>query len=122
MPESPLPPAPRQPPNPPNQQARGRRPNAAPDSESDVPDAAQEQDDENSGDGQAPTPGKDSKFKKTTTGVTRESWFYEMESYMELNYIGRRHWVKTCISNLTVNILTRLGAISVCPIGNSKGK
>ena len=49
--------------------------------------------------GRAPNPCKVSKFKDSTTGVIIESWFYQMEDYMELNGVPRGHWVKTCIAN-----------------------
>ena len=49
--------------------------------------------------GRAPNPCKVSSFKDTTTCVIIESWFYQMEDYMELNGIPHAHWVKTCIAN-----------------------
>ena len=57
-----------------------------------------EEEDDDSRDGKAPNPCKVSKFKESTTGVTIESWFYQMENYVELNGFNRRFWVKTRIS------------------------
>ena len=91
-------PPPVPPPNPRNPQRRQRQPNAAADTGSDVielPDEA----DEDVGYGRAPNPCKVSRFKDTTTGVIIESWFYQMEDYMELHGVPRGHWVKTCIAN-----------------------
>ena len=43
--------------------------------------------------GRAPNPCKVSRFKDTYTGVTSESWYYQMENYMELNGVPQAYWV-----------------------------
>ena len=92
------PPPPLPPPNPRNPPRRQRQQNAGAATDSDAVELPDEMN-EDVRNGRAPNPCKVSKFKDTTTGVIIESWFYQMEDYIELNGVPRAHWVKTWIAN-----------------------